>query len=68
MCFADDPKVEAPQPPPEVLDQAAPEKKTANKKDAGALAIGTKRYRTESGLGITGQKQNTRPAGPSVSM
>ncbi|MBT1154430.1 hypothetical protein J1C56_02375 [Aminobacter anthyllidis] len=52
MCFGDTPEVEAPAPPPEVLTQAAPKKKTAvDDSKTNPLAIGTKKYRTTTGLG-----------------
>ena len=55
MCFADTPEAPKPSAPPEVLRQAAPEKKAAAN-SAAALAIGTKKYRSNSGLGpIAGQ-------------
>jgi hypothetical protein len=63
MCFDND--VPGPSAPAETLDQAAPAKKTANQNTGGALAIGTKKYRTETGLGPISGK--TRPTGPSVS-
>jgi hypothetical protein len=60
MCFIDNSPEQTPAPeqPPEVLKQAAPDKKTATK--ANTLAIGTKKYRTATGLGPT----NTAPMSP----
>lgn len=68
MCFDNDTEMPAPTKPPEVLEQDAPEKKTANKQSANALAIGTKAYRNETGLGWTGKSQKVKPKGPSVSV
>jgi len=56
MCFNND-QPEAPKParPPEVLQQAAPDKKTAAQpSQSNTLAIGTKKYRRDTGLGPTG--------------
>lgn len=62
MCFApDEPNVPNPAPPPEVLKQAAPTKKTAT--PANALAIGSKKYRTASGIGTAGLGANVAPTG-----
>lgn len=67
MCFGgDDNDVPPPAPPPMILDQEAPAKKTENKKDANSLAIGTKRYRNETGLGSTASKKKVTPTGPAV--
>ena len=64
MCFApDEPDVAAPAPPPEVLKQAAPTKKKTAETPANALAIGTKKYRTASGIGTAGLGTNKAPTG-----
>lgn len=67
MCFAKEPDMPDPAPPPEVLKQDAPEKKTANQNRSQTLSIGSKRYRTETGLGTTAKRQSLTP-GPSVSI
>lgn len=47
MCLGPKAPEAAPiEQPPEVLEQEAPDKKTANQTDANALSIGTKRYST----------------------
>lgn len=71
MCFSQKaPDVPDPAPPPEVLKQDAPEKKKAagNNNRSQTLSIGSKRYRTETGLGTTARKQNLSPSGPSISV
>lgn len=69
MCLGKDtPEVKPPAPPPEVLDQEAPTKKTANQREANSLAIGTKAYRNETGLGMTAKKTPGSSAGPSVAL
>lgn len=51
MCFGQKsktPKSPTPPPPPQVLEQPAPEKKTANKQRGSTdLSIGTKKYRKD---------------------
>lgn len=66
MCFANDTKVAPPPAPPETLDQAAPDKKTANRRPANALALGTKAYRNDTGINLP--KAPTVPSGPSVTI
>lgn len=56
-----------PQPPAQVLNQDAPTKKTANTSDTTDLSIGTKKYRSETGVNTT--KAPTKSSSiPSVSM
>jgi hypothetical protein len=55
MCVTPDEPEVVNTPPPEVLKQATPDKKTAAQPSkAGSLAIGTKKYRNVSGLGNPG--------------
>ena len=56
MCFGggDDPEPVVPDSPPETLNQEAPEKKTANKKEANSLSIGSKKYATPSASASSG--------------
>ncbi len=66
MCFGGgDTKVDPPAPPAETLSQVAPEKKTAAKQN-NTLAIGTKKYRNESGLGASGMISGS-PSGLALS-
>ncbi|MEQ1952650.1 hypothetical protein [Mesorhizobium sp. CN2-181] len=68
MCFNNsDADIPAPAPPPEVLKQAAPAKKKTAETPASALAIGTKKYRTASGIGTAGLGTNSAPTGIGVS-
>lgn len=59
------PKAPTPAPPPEVLDQPAPVKKTADEmgKARNPLAIGTKKYRNTTGLGSATTKPVKKPSG-----
>ena len=67
MCFIDQPEPIKPTPPPEVLKQAAPDKKTAAQPSrSSTLAVGTKKYRNESGLGSTGLGSKKGPTGITV--
>ena len=48
MCFAPKkPDVPEPAPPPEVLEQAAPERPKENQDDTSKLAIGTRKYQSK---------------------
>lgn len=59
MCFSDPPEPPPPPKPPEVLEQAAPKKKTAAQpSSSGMLAIGTKKYRRDTGIGSLGTKSS----------
>lgn len=66
MCFNKAQKTPTPAAPAETLQQVAPEKKTAATKDSNPLAIGTKKYRNESGLGTPGLNSGS-PTGLSLS-
>lgn len=69
MCFsADKPEIKDPPPPPEVLKQDAPEKKTAQRSKSSVLSIGSKKYRTESGLGPTTTNNQSTAGGPTVAI
>lgn len=62
MCFGGDKEAPPPPAPPEVLDQEAPTKKTANQSNSSDLSIGTKKYKTKkqaNGLGISQNVKNT---------
>lgn len=64
MCFVDEPEPEKPAAPPQVLQQATPDKKTAvTKKRSNALAIGTKKYRSDTGIGTPGLGIKNSPTG-----
>jgi hypothetical protein len=68
MCFGSKSETPTPQTPAKVLNQDAPSKKTANKTSSSNLAIGTKKYRTDtSGLGSTSTSTSNSPVIPSVS-
>ncbi len=67
MCFVNEPEPIQPTPPPEVLKQAAPDKKTAAQPSRSQnLSIGTKKYRNESGIGTAGLGKPKAPSGISV--
>ncbi|RWM84317.1 hypothetical protein [Mesorhizobium sp.] len=67
MCFTDTPEVEKPAPPPEVLKQSAPDKKTAAETSkSNSLAIGTKKYRNETSIGTSGLGTKKAPTGITV--
>jgi hypothetical protein len=66
MCFVNSPEMPDPAPPPEVLKQDAPNKKTANQNRAKTLSLGSKKYRT-NGLGGT-SAPTTTSASPSVNI
>lgn len=55
MCFIDEPDPIQAAAPPEVLKQHAPDKKTAAQpSNSKMLSIGTKKYRSTTGLGTLG--------------
>lgn len=66
MCFVDEPEPIVASAPPEVLKQAAPDKKSAAQpSNSKMLSIGTKKYRNETSLGTSlGTKR--APTGISV--
>lgn len=65
MCFVDTPEPVRPPAPPQVLEQAAPDKKTAAQPSkSSTLAIGTKKYRRDTGLGTIGASKS--PTGISL--
>lgn len=67
MCLGgDSPPAPTPQAPAQVLEQEAPKKKSANQQKANRLALGTKKYRNDSGLN-SGKTHRVRPQGPTVS-
>ena len=64
MCFVKDTSVPPPAAPPETLTQTSPDKKTAAEPfKSNALAVGTKKYRTETSIGTAGLGTKKAPSG-----